>query len=200
MTDLNPWDIRPRSADGSATADEVYRAIGMALTSWEYAENALADVFALFVGAREIIPPREPAVRAYGVIAGFKTRLDMVQAAAESYFQLTKKDAEDEKVRTANDALRERFKRTAKCALKLSERRNNIAHGIVGQHGRGHFLTPPLYAAKKYPLSEIPISVWERAAYAFTAEDIHSYRERFDDLYDELSTLADDLRLWPRRP
>jgi hypothetical protein len=164
----------------------------MALTSWEYVENSLANIFTLLVGAREISPPREPAARAYGAIASFKTRLDLLRAAAEAYFRLSPLDLNDEKVVRHNSNLRKEFVRLVGLAAKFSERRNNVAHGIVGHNtGRGHYLTPPLYSAKKYPLSEIPKSTWDRAAYAFTAEDIHFYRGRFDDLYDELAELAE---------
>lgn len=124
----------------------------------------------------------------------------MIHAAAQGYFQLDPTDAKDLMVTKANTRLRDEFKRVTKLASGLAERRNNIAHGIVGHNlGRGHFLTPPVYATKKYPISEIPASAWDRAAYAFTAEDIHYYRERFEDLYDSLAALAEELRLWPRR-
>ena len=42
---------------------------------------------------------------------------------------------------------------------------------------RGHYLVPAFYSTKKYPLSEIPASIWERGAYAFTADDVHYYRQ-----------------------
>jgi hypothetical protein len=64
---------------------------------------------------------------------------------------------------------------------------------------RGHYLVPAFYSTKKYPLSEIPASIWERGAYAFTADDVHYYRQGFEDLYDDLYGFEEELRYW-RKP
>jgi hypothetical protein len=82
-----PWDIRPKGAKGSTTADEVYRAVGMALTSWESIEVVLADIFTIFVGAPLTVVPHAPATMAYGSIIGFRSRASMIEAAASGFFQ-----------------------------------------------------------------------------------------------------------------
>jgi hypothetical protein len=128
----------------------------------------------------------------------------MLQAAGQAFFQLSSSEAEDPKVSAFNSRLRGGFSDLMRRADGFADRRNNIAHGIVGHSmtrhtERGHYLTPPLYSTRKYPLSEISETAWERAAYAFTAADIHYYREGFEDLHDELFGLEEELRHW-RRP
>jgi hypothetical protein len=188
------WDIRPKSAKGSATADDIYRAVGMALTSWEYVENALADAFTLFVGAPEESPPRVPALRAYGAIVGFQSRAAMLDAAGEAFFHKHRDQTPDPKLDPQKEKLRGEFVSLLRETKGHSDRRNDIGHGIVSSSRLGSFLYPPDYNARKYPLLKDNLTLHHRAAYAYTADDIHHYRKGFEELYDKLSVLCTELR------
>ena len=50
-----PWDIPPAPPSGDAHEDAISMAVGRALTSWEYVEEAYADIFAILVGADKAI-------------------------------------------------------------------------------------------------------------------------------------------------
>jgi len=191
----SPWEIRPKAPTGSPTDDEIYRAVGMALTSWEYAETALAALFARFARAEADSKVIEPAAQAYGSITNFNSRVGMVQIAAQAFFQL----AEDRGCPVDDiDDVSASFRELTRFTNGLAERRNNIAHGVVSHvSGRGHYLMPPMYNSKKYKLVTAP--QWERCTFAFTAEDIRYYRANFEELYDEIFAF-DELLDWRLRP
>lgn len=80
-----PWHLPAREADGDESPDQLYTAVGKALSNWEQIENQLANLFATLVGAKIKANPA-PAVRAYGTIVSFKSRSAMLDAAARAYF------------------------------------------------------------------------------------------------------------------
>lgn len=167
----------------------------MALTSWEYIELALADMFTLFIGAPEVSPPRDPAVRAYGSVASFNSRADMVDAAGEAYLHPPRQPS-DPKLEKFKDELRTNLRSLFKQVRGFGDRRNDIAHGIVSSNQLGSFLYPPLYNAKKYPMGG-GLTVHERAKFCYSAVEIHYYRQHFEDLYDRLQSFCTSLReIW----
>jgi hypothetical protein len=87
----NPWDVPPRPASYCSTNEELYTAVGEALSGWGYVEDIVADIFAIIVeGAplNEYINSMTPAVRAYGSVVSFEARAEMVQAAADAFFHV----------------------------------------------------------------------------------------------------------------
>src|SRR4249920_3381426 len=112
----NPWDRPPWPDDDSDTADEVYRAIGYALSEWEWAEQALANIFAVLTGTLEVLPTL-PAVQAYGAGTGLNTRMAMVEAAATFVFKFE-----------PNPDLQKELEALCKECKGWVERRNDIAH------------------------------------------------------------------------
>jgi hypothetical protein len=81
-----PWDVPPTPAYGDAHADAISLAVGRALTSWEFIEEELAQIFAILVNADMANLERAPAVRAYGSITTARSRSDVLDAAGEAYF------------------------------------------------------------------------------------------------------------------
>jgi hypothetical protein len=165
-----PWDRPEPIEPGDATPEPLYTAVGKALSNWEKIENQLANLFASFVGAQIKWRPA-PAVRAYGTIVSFKSRAAMLDAAAKAYFHSRPKLGVDDRWR---DLLRE--------LEGFSDRRNDIAHGIVEALYRQeneskieYFLMPGLYVSKKYPTDEPP-------AYWFTSAQVLQLAEQFSDL------------------
>src|ERR1700726_723693 len=82
----NPSDAPLWLPIGDQEADEVYRALGKALSSWELVEEALARLFGLFTSTTHQYPQMAPAIRAYGSVVSFKSRADMVLAAGKCFF------------------------------------------------------------------------------------------------------------------
>jgi hypothetical protein len=188
-----PWDIRPKHTTGDGTADDVFRAVGMALTRWEFVEVALADIFTIFIGAPEISPPSEPAVRAYGSIPGFKSRVDMVDAAGEAFFHIDTRER-DKKIIEGHAKQRAEFVELLKAIRGFADRRNDIAHGIVHARKSESYLGPPLYNAKKYPITPNRVTVYERATYRYGRHDIDYYRNEFEQLATKIENLCSRLR------
>jgi hypothetical protein len=61
-----PWDVPPSPATGDPHEDAISLAVGRALTAWEFVEEQLAELFAIFVNADMADLEKAPAVRAYG--------------------------------------------------------------------------------------------------------------------------------------
>jgi hypothetical protein len=89
----NPWDVPPRSArpaDYDLKVEDLYQAVGEALSSWQYVEDGIASMFRTLVAeGREqysYAHGMSPAERAYGSVISFEARATMVSAAAEAFF------------------------------------------------------------------------------------------------------------------
>jgi hypothetical protein len=98
----------------------IYAAVGAALTKWEQLEHELGQIFVALIGYGRSVE----AQRAYGAIMANSGRLDMINAALESFFLTRQSD--DHKVIRAN------LIKILADVRDLSARRNEIAHGIVG--------------------------------------------------------------------
>jgi hypothetical protein len=195
-TPPKPWDIRPKAVTGSADSNAVYRAVGMALTSWEFIETALADIFSVVVGEAAIgFIPRTPASMAYGTIVGFGGRADMLDAAARGFFRLSDKEKRNADFAQATNQIQGQFEVLLKEARAFAARRNDIAHGQVNSDKHGSYLYPPFYSTKKFPMTDSDFAtIHDVAAYCYTADDIHFYRQCFEDLYDRLNECRGNIR------
>jgi hypothetical protein len=196
-----PWDIRPISPDGSPSAEDIYQAVGMALSKWELAEIQLSDLYLSFIGAyygnRCGNSPRTAALRAYGAVTSFATRIQMVESAGRAFFNLKRRTLRDKAV----DARVVEYERHVAddFALLLQEfrgfiaRRNDIAHGFVGGTHREDrfFLQPPDYNPRKNLLGNGTRTIFESAIYHYTADDIHYYRRNFERLAQTLLDYID---------
>jgi len=179
----NPWDIPSSPTSGDDSLDTLYQAVGRALTEWEHVESALGDLFAFLVGAPWEYPSKQPAVRAYGSVISFQQRATMLIEAAEAYFNLH-----------PDENLTHRFSRIVSTECReFSSRRNEIAHGRVQaafespMGGRlSNFLTPGLYASKKWRPNEPP-------KYIYTSKEIDYFRNQFEELYDRIRGLVVDM-------
>jgi hypothetical protein len=91
--------------------------VGLSLSKWEYLEGQLGLLYACLVDAKYA---SSPALRAYGVIGSFSTRIDMLKEAVFAFFFGKKKD---DLCKSVIELL--------ETARSFSARRNEIAHGIV---------------------------------------------------------------------
>lgn len=113
-----PWEIRDPSPQGDADENNIFNAVGRALTEWENIESECARLFAVFVSAHQRRSYYAPAVRAYGSVVSFKSKGEMLRLAAEAYFKQRNKKRSAFDTRLA-DLLGE--------YAQYSNRRNEIA-------------------------------------------------------------------------
>ena len=187
----NPWDIRPQALRGDREPKELFVAVGEALTEWENVESSLAQLFAVFVSARGKSTFWKPAVQAYGSIASFKSRCEMVRVAADAFFD----------TRKSLEVAKPRLKTLMTEAGQYSGRRNEIAHGKVSElfwnsPGRaaksgGFYLLPSLFNPRKVKKST-------GLSYLYTSTDLTHYRQEFTKLHLRIEGFRRDLLKRPQ--
>ncbi len=184
---LQPWDIRPPSPLGDNDENQIFNAVGQALTEWEHVENACAKLFAVLVSANQRQTYHAPAVRAYGCIFSTGTKAEMLRTAAKAYFSRRKGKAHFEA----------ELMRVTQEYLEFANRRNEIAHGIVSRvfltektSLRGHrpgaiglYLLPSFYNPRKFK-NEIFTS-------RYTSSDLVYYRQEFTKLCLRIGSLSE---------
>lgn len=185
------WDKRDFPNEGDHSDVITYAAVGRALTSWEAIEFWLSRLFGLFVSAGR----EEPAIRGYGAVHGFETRLTMVKAAGEAYFH----NASQTKFGCHIDfiPLKSEFKTLRSFAKEFSPRRNEIAHGMVRytppdfvQHHKKFAEEHPIFHRKVsevsywalYPnyASTDRVDLHYHPDYIYSSMEILYYRDQFD--------------------
>jgi hypothetical protein len=131
---------------------------------------------------------------AYGVIASFSTRIDMLREAAHAFFFEKKKDD-----------LRDYTIDFLDMAKNLSSRRNEIAHGIVqryyikdtdGGYDVGYAVGPSFFAARKKRLSVNSLTnnnIQIRDSYAYTSIELRAFADYFAELADDALSLHMEL-------
>jgi hypothetical protein len=184
------WSL-PRLQSGDGDADQVYTAVGRALSQWEELETLLGELFATFVESRSTA-----AARAYGTMASAQARFDLLDSAAEIYF--------------AERAGQDDYRNIIKIIRLASPCRNNVAHGVVreyaayGTDGGGNYLVSPEYNSRRNePFSEFESNSidpfhFARHKYAYTAAQITMLRDRFIALTREVGNFARQLKRPPR--
>jgi hypothetical protein len=178
-----PWDVPPLPERGDNCEDVTYAGVGRVISSWEAVEVQLAHLYTVFIGR----PHEHHAIRAYGSPRIFADRLVLVRRAADQYFV----SAPDQAVEGDVTELLERVRR-------YSDRRNEVAHGIVRQmswvralrdrlvsDAVGKFqycLVPPHYTFRKFDGQNQP-------TYAYTSAELLTLNERLFWLAQEVSDL-----------
>jgi hypothetical protein len=174
----NPWDVRDPSPLGDSDENQIFNAVGRALTEWEQVENACARLFALLVSANQRRTYHAPAVRAFGCINSTKTKAEMLRVAAVPYFARRKSKAQ----------FAAQFKKVVGEYTNFSSRRNDIAHGLLSRvfiTGKrtskgerrgaiGLYLLPSFYNSKKFKE--------EKFSYQYTSSDLIHYQQEFTKL------------------
>ena len=191
-----PWDIRDPSPRGDAQENDIFVAVGSALTEWENVEVECAKLFAVLVSTSLKRTYLAPAVRAYGAIISVRSKGEMLRLAAESYF---------ERRRAKQASFRDTFNERLKEYREFSNRRNDIAHGCLKsvfvteqttKKGRrrgaiGFYLLPSFYNPKKFKE--------EKFSYQYTSSDIIYYRQEFTKLQLRIESLRERMIAKQRR-
>jgi hypothetical protein len=176
-----PWDRSPQPKRGDPTCEAVYEAVGRALSHWEILELDLACLYAKFLGisGQEYVDARI-----------FRERADVITSAACAYF-----------VKHCNQEIESEFKRLIQDARLFSDRRNDIAHGVVAPvWNMAHpeldqfMLRPSNYKRKEFNSLGSP-------EYAFSSVEINAFAKHFQDFRTRIAALDAKIltrsRNWP---
>lgn len=176
-----PWEIPDLPATGDARNDVTFRAIGAALSNWEWFEGNLSLTFSFLIGSGY---GNLAATRAYGTVESFRGRANMIREAAGVYFKYP---------HNKNDELEAELTDVLRVAGNFSARRNEIAHGIVQpwhenvagtSHFKGYALFPAYYATRKRGLPSAPQLTAVISNYIYSSAEIDSFGKHFAHLAD----------------
>ncbi len=168
---------------GSQDQNEVFRAVGAALSAWERAEEELTNLLVKLCRISD--RSADGVFRAFGAIESNAVRRKAVEAAAEVYFGRFWSHSE---IRFTLDALLDAIQNAAFI-------RNEIAHGKVvqfiindaalGVHDLGAFLCAPTYKTNHqlpYLNSTVEgdlLSIYIKSSYRYNVDDITGYITKF---------------------
>jgi hypothetical protein len=145
----NPWDRPPRAAIGDINADDTYAGVGHVLSQWEQVEIQLGYLHSAFLFKHL----DWYAMIEYGKGHTFRARSGLLLAEGTRFF-----------VKTPNQQAEAEFEALYQKIVAFSDRRHDVAHGIVRDEtwanwrtpgfqdpnsmGRRYFLLPSHYKAK----------------------------------------------------
>lgn len=189
----DPWDPLPYPAHGDHDEDSLYAAVGRTIDAWERVEFELSWFYSLFLGDHELGKMQE-----YGGAGGniFRDRAVKVAEAANAYF-ISEPDQEREAV----------FNRLLTAAKGFSDRRNEVAHGMLmdvrgfvfwrnkmpeaSQSMPQYLWHPPYYHARKHGLDGMP-------TFGYSSIELGTLNDRFFELEYAMGQFR--ARLWPQTP
>ena len=130
---LIDFNVPKRAKRGDPDISTIYEAIGRSLSQWEMNEVALAQIFSALIHPQYTFygPSITATQHVFGVLVSPRAKFDVVREAAHDTLYLNLRDLHD------------RIIDNLKIMSKASERRNEIAHGIVSSFSEfGHALVP----------------------------------------------------------
>ena len=163
----NPWDVRSQPSKGDSSFEPIFLQVGRALSAWETAESALAELFDVLVAAQ---PSNRAAFASFAAVKSSSARGELLAAAFARAMDQSDPAYDD----TA--AIIDQFGR-------YSARRNELAHGRVYNLGEHGFQLGP---------NNIMPHKWKDgvAKYQYASEDVAHYATRFEVLASAISALA----------
>jgi hypothetical protein len=184
---IQPWDRRPWPNRGDPDRETIYLQVGQFISLWERLEAALAFLFANFSAP---YPQSEPARRAFFAVRTFEGRSDMLKAASEAYFGAN-----------YSSELQTEMKDILSLSKCYSQRRNEIAHGLVDQFqakddferygwledALGYALYPSIASFKERDLRGVP-------TYCMAASDTEYFYNRILEIQPRAIKLGDAIR------
>ncbi|HML06546.1 MAG TPA: hypothetical protein VK430_00255 [Xanthobacteraceae bacterium] len=181
-----PWDIPPRPSTYDKDPEELFAAVGGALSSWQYVEDAIASLFEAIVSDGDMLilsfaKSMSPAKRAYGSIVSFDARAEMVEAAADAFFHVHH-----------HPRLHKRMRSIMQACRGWSARRNEIAHGKIGGAPTDLNYCALWPADSSTRKNEID----HRAKFVYNAALIKEFDHHFLTLHSPLLDTATEFRAW----
>jgi hypothetical protein len=193
--DRPPLDPKDR---GDPSGDAIYRAVGLALSRWEEAENVLAHIFGI-MSECQTATSQMAAQRAFGSIETSTGRRKMLAAVAEVYFGHS----------WTEKAVKGPFNHLIEAFAAASGRRDDIAHGIarcitINGNPRGWFLWPAEYNTGRNALSRGTdpadlLSIMP-GRFRYTSATIMDFAKRFGALMMKAVEYAGDIHKVAGRP
>ena len=192
----NPWDVPPKSkirTDYDLKEQALYEAVGSALSSWQYVEDAVALIFKAFVSdglpqdAYE--PSKSPAERAYGSVISFEARATMVATAAEAFFY-----------KNPHKDYEKRARELLKACRGWSARRNDIAHGKIAGSPLNFVEKPIEGRCALWPSDSNTrkLTLDNLNSFIYNSKIIHGFGLKFMDLVHQLQLFQSDFEAWRR--
>tara|TARA_R110000850_G_scaffold25297_1_gene73139 strand:- start:953 stop:1474 length:522 start_codon:yes stop_codon:yes gene_type:complete len=167
----NPWDVKPRSPAGNPNIDEIYVAVGRALTCWENLEAGLGELFDAAVGG-----DGRAGFAAFAAVSSSSARTELLSAALP-------------RALSEHGVLLGRASALVEQVGKFGARRNEIAHGrVFDLMEHGFYLCPTNINPRKWTGAGA-------AKYQYRAEDISAYASEFVRLHGECAILVADIRI-----
>ncbi|MDN5003796.1 hypothetical protein ACFQZO_23450 [Bradyrhizobium sp. GCM10027634] len=184
-------DERPWADHGNASDAEIFVVVGRALSCWEMVESAVAALFTM-ITVGDFHAPTTPMLRAYSAIVGSQNRVQMVQAALESWL-LSWPDC----------PLGPNAVSLLKRCRNWAGRRNDIAHGLVDLNldDARWYLFPSLYASRGRSLMANPVPgrpLLHKSDYRYNADIIDDFSREFLELFNEMNLVTSALGEWYR--
>jgi len=176
---------------GDIDPNPIYAAVGRALTTWEWAEDILANIYSRLLFENHL---REKYI--FGKITSHKTRADCIKKAADVFFESS---LEYQFAKPELDLLVAHFQ-------QASYIRNDIAHWVVQcvsfKNSQQCFLVPSESNSKK--LDEFVFDGKNSAdfdayeiKYRYNSTDIEGYSIKFIELKDQAIKVLDMLPAIP---
>lgn len=168
------WDVPPKPEHGDNLAETTFAAVGKALSAWERLELELVVVYAAIL---QITPPEATRKSDYKNAVRFVERLKVVEESWNNYI-----------IAKHNQAIESHFLNLIKDINGLSQRRNDIAHGIVvplwSENSSEEFvLLPAMYRDKRF--SEIG-----EPDFVYSSIEM----ERFQSIFDRCTIRCTQIR------
>ncbi len=164
MDPNSPWGVLPTPAVWDRDIDDIYRAVGEALSEWERLEFACLELYIALLASKNL-----GAGQGYGSVVAFSGRIELLKTAFAAFPYTDQPGFADEFVGLG--ALLTEIDR-------LSARRNEIAHGVASDvtigGRRGFLLLHAGYATNKQSLDNHSLG-----KYAYGSGEILIYARRF---------------------
>jgi hypothetical protein len=164
------WSRPKLPTTGNQTKEQIWTAVGAALTAWGEYESELGHLFSIFMAGDF---PSPQARRAFGAIKGFEARSQILREAYEAFQAYHGRHIKEPK----------EFYELWKQANEAVKLRNDVAHGIVlplstkgAPVTNGYCLMPPYHDAKR-DINDVP-------KFAYTAEMIGEFTTGFHNLIE----------------
>lgn len=186
------WSRPEPKPKGSDTPDQIFAAVGLALSQWELVDEQLANLFFAFACEPSTGAYTKHAIgRAYGSIISTAGRRTAIAAAGEVYFPKWMRD---------NDAEKDGLKHILNAAGWAAKLRDDVAHGICHENIEvvtstnsvvtkeekfGSYLMPPEYnTGRTYAHDRTYnhlMDAW-KAQYCYNQNDLQEINAKFVEL------------------
>ncbi|SEK35574.1 hypothetical protein SAMN04487787_101594 [Kosakonia sacchari] len=166
---------------GDENQDIIFHAVGMALSQWETLENEMFRLYLVFCSSDNAITSTALR-RAFGTIESSDGRRKALEEAARVYFGDHNYPC----------GIAKPYKLLFESHKKASERRNEIAHGVVrcfwiNNENKGNFLLPASYNTGRNStfmdsLNEDNGGPFMTEYYRYTSREIYAIAQKFAEL------------------